>query len=251
MTDRRPTIANTGPRVGVELHDITGTTISTDGTVLENVRIKGTVTIAAHDVTIRNFMLDANGAPYGIRADQNKTGLLLDRGTLVSATNAAVYGSNYHARRLNIYNQAGDALKADSDCTIEWCYMHNLGMQAGKHADGLQMSLGTSVAMRYCNIDMPIDQIGFLSNACAIIQAASGPVDDILLKGNWFNGGNYTLFFRDKGHGAPTNVRLISNRFGRNYRYGLLNTDGPVYQSGNVWDDTGEAIFDLSTVKKP
>ena len=43
-----------------------------------------------------------------------------------------------------------------------------------------------------------------------------------MIEGNWFNGGNYTIYLRGKGvYGAPTSVTIRDNYFGRDYRYGI------------------------------
>ncbi|MFT5198677.1 MAG: hypothetical protein ACI87O_001335, partial [Planctomycetota bacterium] len=43
-------------------------------------------------------------------------------------------------------------------------------------------------------------------------------------------------------YGDPTNCRMVNNRFGRDYRYGVLQTTGYVYISGNRWDDNGQLM---------
>jgi hypothetical protein len=87
---------------------------------------------------------------------------------------------------------------------------------------------------------MPIGQDGFRSNAAIIIKADFGPIDDVLFENNWANGGNFTVYSRaGTSYPAPTNVRILNNRFGRDYRYGLYSIDGTIQRSGNVWADTG------------
>ena len=61
---------------------------------------------------------------------------------------------------------------------------------------------------------------------------------------NWLNGGNFTVYFTDKGvgYGDPTNCRLVNNLFGRDYSFGVLQTTGYVYVAGNRWEDTLELM---------
>jgi hypothetical protein len=59
------------------------------------------------------------------------------------------------------------------------------------------------------------------------------------------NGGNYTLFITAKNGYTFDACTVTQNRFGRDYRFGPLRTDGPlsnIHLSGNVWDDTGELM---------
>ena len=100
-------------------------------------------------------------------------------------------------------------------------------------------------------IDMPINDSGtgpgapFKSNAAAINQAASGNITNVLFDSNWMNGGNYTIWITTKLDFTFDGCTVINNRFGRDYRYGPLRTNGNLTNinlSGNVWDDTGELM---------
>ena len=43
-------------------------------------------------------------------------------------------------------------------------------------------------------------------------------------------------------YGDPTNACLLNNRFGRNFRYGVLSTRGSVLISGNRRDDNDQLM---------
>jgi hypothetical protein len=122
-------------------------------------------------------------------------------------------------------------------------------MNTGSHADGNQTREGGNVLMLANNFDMPSPAVvsnldGFASNACSINQAKAGPIDGLVMEGNWINGGNYSVFFTSIGY-TLSNCALVNNLFGRDYQYGPLMISGPVNPiviSGNRWEDTNELM---------
>ncbi len=238
----KPGPTNTGPYDESILTPMNGMTITTNGYVLENVDISGSILIRANNVTIRNFRIDANGEPYGIECVQNYSGLLAEDGEIIDAESCGVYGKGFIARRLEVHQGGRDAFKAHGDALIEDCWMHHLGMSSGAHADGDQSLVGMNITIRHNNIDMPIGIPGHESNSALSISAYYGATGNVLIERNWLNGGNFTLFLTDDAYGPMNNVRLIDNRFGRGYRYGVLFNDTSTVISGNVWDDTGELM---------
>ena len=215
-----------------------------DGAVFEGLDIDGNVNVTANNVTFRNFKLDAGTAPFAFRMDYGKTGILFEDGEIIGMDSAALYGSEFTARRLNIHESGHDAIKSQYNVYIECSWIHHLGTIPEAHADGNQTRHGANLTFRRNNFDMPIDLPGYASNAALINMTHQGPIDNMLIEENWINGGNYSVYFEDKGYGAPSNTRLINNRFGRDYRFGPLVNDGgySTHIEGNVWDDTGELM---------
>ncbi len=212
--------------------------------LFEDIYIHGAVTlpVGAHNITIRNFVLDAGGSTYGInnRVTQGNAvlGLVLEDGEIFDFSSAALL-ANYTARRLNVHESKGDAFKMLSDdITIESSWWHHLGTGTGAHADGLQGASGSSIkniVIRGNNCDMPINSKGgpgepYKSNRC---WQAMGS-ETMLFEYNWLNGGNYTM-------SCGSNTTLRNNRFGRGYNFGIITGTCGV-NTGNVWDDTGEPI---------
>jgi hypothetical protein len=243
----KPGPANTGPSDPSILVPHNGTYTITQSGVYENLHVTGAIKIQADNVTLRNFKIDGNGALYGLYVNFGKTGIVIEDGEITDAKSAAVIGGGFTARRLNIHDIGGDAFKTTGDVTVEHSWFHHLGTTPGQHADGNQTRQGSHFVFRYNNCDMPITVPDpYKSNACFQIETAEGAIDDVLIEHNWLNGGNYTIQIRDSGNGAPTNVRILNNRFGRDYRYGLIKVNGgPHTISGNVWDDTGLPIDPL------
>jgi Concanavalin A-like lectin/glucanases superfamily len=242
----KPGPDNTGPTNPELLVPSGSITVTQDGAVIENVRVSGTIYVKANNVLIRNFIVDGNGAAYGIRCDYNKQGIRIEDGELTDCSSAGIYGSGFSARRLDIHEMGADGLKCRGDNLIEGCWIHNLGLNPGAHADGNQTRSGSNITLRGNFFDMPTGQPGgYKSNACSINQAEIGDINNLVMEGNWLNGGNYTVYFTakpEKGN-QMTNCKLIYNRFGRDYKFGVLLTTGNVFNleiTGNVWDDTGE-----------
>ena len=160
-------------------------------------------------------------------------------------TSAAIYGSNFTARRLNIRNSGADGIKPISNFVIENNWIHQLGYISTSHADGIQMVNGGNGIIRNNNFDM-IPGGGYKNSNALMIQTNVGAINNLLIEGNWFNGGtNYLIQINDKGtgFGYPTNVRVINNWWGRDYVYGLARFSGGSPETGgNRWEDTGELI---------
>ncbi|MFT4647431.1 MAG: hypothetical protein ACI9X4_000643 [Glaciecola sp.] len=251
-TGDRPGPQNTGPTDPSILQSVGGMTITQDGTVVENVSVNGTINIEANNVTIRNFKVNGGGAPYAIRATGGHHGIVIEDGELVNVASAHIYGGGFEARRLNLHESGGDGFKCLSDVLVEACWVHHLGTSPGAHSDCNQSRWGSNFTFRGNFMDLPID-IGqpYKQNAAFIMQTGDGPMDNILIEDNWLDGGNFTVYIVNKvpppgssrpNYGDPTNARLLNNRFGRNFRYGVLSTTGNVLISGNRWDDTDELM---------
>ncbi len=251
-TGNRPGAHNTGPSNPGALQPVGGMTITQDGAVIENVHIFGAVNIEANNVTLRNFIIDAGGQPYGIRANSGKHGIVIEDGELINVASAHIYGGGFEARRLNLHESGGDGFKTTNDVLVEACWVHHIGTAPGAHADCNQTRSGSNFVFRGNFFDIPID-IGapYKQNACWIMQTGDGPIDNVLVEDNWINGGNFSVYFENKlpspgstrpNYGDPTNCRMINNRFGRDNRYGVLRLTGYVYMAGNRWDDNGQLM---------
>lgn len=251
----KPEAHNTGPTAPDLLVESGSITITQDGAVIENVDVTGRIHVKANNVTIRNFRIAADGCWYGIQIDSGFVGALVEDGEITGALSAAMLGNDYTARRIHAHHLEADAFKHGSNVLIERCYVHHLGMQEGAHADGCQTRGGGNMTIRACNFDLPHPTSansvgpGFRHNAASINQADLSDLTEVVLEGNWLNGGNYTVYFEVQDTYFPglkiRDCALINNRFGRDHAFGVLRIDGDVeglVVTGNVWDDTGELM---------
>ncbi|GAA4111055.1 hypothetical protein GCM10022393_08480 [Aquimarina addita] len=244
----KPTAENTGPKGN--LTEYTGeTNITTEGTVLENFIINGSINVRANNVTIKNCLIITDGT-YGIRATYDFESLLIEDCEIRGMQSAGIIGDNFIARRCNIWDSGADALKPFNNFIIEDCYIHDLGYIETSHADGLQMVGGSNGIIRRNNFDMPHDNPTYKNSQCIIMLTNIAPIDNILLEENWINGGGFSVHVRDKntGFGIPTNVSLINNFFGRNHEFGTHFLDEGVVFSCNRWEDTNELIGECNSL---
>jgi len=232
-TGAKPGPDNTGVPPGTVLTPSGSIRIETRGAVLENLDIKGEVTVLADDVTIRNVRI-ISGDYYPIRYfDNDNTGLVVEdseiEGTSDDVT-AALSFANYTARRLNVHGSA-DGLKADSNVLIEDCWIHDLRNGPGQHNDGVQSTGGKGVTIRH-------NAISGASNACVQTGDEGAATEDLTVECNWLSGGGYALNIRGTGATVPKNTRVLDNRFTRDSAYGPWTIDDPnPLVVGNTYDD--------------
>lgn len=238
----KPGPTNTGVRAS--LSQSGSIDVTSDGAVIENLDIDGCIKVEANNVTIRNVRITCSNF-YGINIVSGYTGTLIEDVEISGMRSSGVLGSDFILRRANIHDSGSDAVKPYRNVLIESSWFHRLGYIEDSHSDGVQMVTGENVTMRGNNFDMPYDLAGFTNSQCMIIQTNNGPIDNILIEGNWLNGGGYCVQINDKGngYGGPTNVRIINNKFGRDCQFGILrfNNSSPSL-SGNSWEQTGEPI---------
>jgi hypothetical protein len=228
----------TGVPGGVKLRSSGPITVSQPGTVIEDLEIRGALEIAADDVTVRRCRI-LGGGYWGIRVLPGTTGTLVEDSEIIPQdpspdVDAIRAEGGFTGRRLKIAGTA-DGVKAGSGTRLEASWIHDLATGPDTHNDAVQVLGGSDIAIVG-------NRLEGASNAAVMVSTEFGPVDGLLLEGNWLDGGGYTLNLRGGPHGEPTRLRVLANRFGRGFSYGPAVVDGPLEASGNVWDDTGEAV---------
>ena len=228
----KPGAPNTGPDE-TELMIMDGLFEITTPGMYENIEVHGGIQIKADNVTLRNFRVV--GGLYGIQLTYGATNVLLEQGEILDANSAGVYGGGFTARCLDIHDIGGDAFKTTDDTHVEYSWMHHIGTNDKAHADGNQTRGGSNHVFRYNFCDMGVTiPAPYKSNACFILQETNGvTVDNFVIEDNWLEGGNYTIYCNG---GGTTYVRR--NRFGRDYRYGIV-TGACTEWTDNVWEDDG------------
>lgn len=244
----KPGPGNTGPDKPELLKDIESLTIVEDGTVLKNVNVYGYINIKANNVTIKNFKVKASpDTIYPVRIFEGYMGTILENGEIDGSgcAHANVLGYNFTARRLNIHSSGADGLKLIQSSIVEGCWIHDLGLMKGAHADGIQISNGSKLRILGNNFDMPVKVKGTLSNAAVFIKADFADISDVLVEKNWMNGGSYTVYSINMSDTKNSkyytkNVRIINNRFGRDYMYGIKCINKYTVWKNNAWEDNGK-----------
>lgn len=218
-------------------------TITENDAVVEDLEIRGSLFISgAQNVTVRNVWVYSRSF-WTVFVDGGATVVFehVEIGHPDFIGERGIGGQNVVGRYLDIHH-VEDGIKLSSNNVYLNVWVHDLDSENPEpHADAIQIDGPASGAIIR---DSVLDSTGPLGFGNAALQLGSdlGPVDDILFERNLLNGGNYTIFLDDAGHGLPSNVRFINNRFGRDFNYGIAAFDGPAEAEGNVWDDTGEPL---------
>lgn len=238
---QQPSPSNTG-FTGAEssLTPMSDTTIRTSGTVLQNFRLTGTLSISASNVTVRNFKINATGSNNCIKVAEGVTNVVIEDGECDGASSSGVTGEGFTARRLYIHNMGSDAfhLNDAGNVTIENSYITDLGYNESSHADGVQVASGSNITIRGNHFYMPGDDPNYNNSQIFMIKPDFGAINNLRIEGNWLNGGGYSVNMA----GASTNVQIMNNRFGKEYDFGPLRVADNAMVCGNVWDATGVAL---------
>lgn len=233
-----PDATNTGPTNKSVLKKMSGTTITTNGYVIQDAAITGTIVIKATGVVIKNFTLDADGSNYGVQVVSGD--VTIQDGEITNAMGAAVIGNNWVSQRLNVHDMGSDAFNGGGHNSLLSCYIHHIGSSAGAHADGIQLNNGDNIIIQGNNFDTPWwDQVGstiYRCNSCCFLNGyVYNYLDGTVIDGNWMNGGNYSVYAL-----GQTNTKITNNVFGTDYQYGRLNGSVSVW-SGNT-DTSGKNV---------
>jgi hypothetical protein len=216
-------------------------TVTQDGAVIQNLEIRGKVTINARNVVMRNVWVYTSNA-WSIYVQPGKS-LLIEDSEIGHPSHPGfrgIGGNNVTARRLDIHH-VEDGIKADNNSLYERVYCHDLASPASSpHADCFQDDGGHSnYTVRNSTLDARFAN-GTNGNAAIIVKSDLGSISNATFEGNYINGGIYVIFVRNGGYGMPAGVKIANNRFGPDRKYGLLSSDGAVSWYNNVWDGNGK-----------
>jgi hypothetical protein len=251
-----PDETNTGVQAGVKLTPSGAIVVKTAGTVIANMDVTGSVTINAPNVTIRNTRITNVGAGASVIA-----GVRINPGGNVTIENSEIDGgkaslaigpADFTLKAVEIKG-GSDAVRADGTVAIYDSYIHGLNRKPDSHNDIIQTLHCSSVTVRHNTLiafsgtpgSWP--KSGDPMNAVYMFGNTSGDIQNVLVENNLVNGGNYTFNFNwtsiDAGKHHASNVRIVNNRFGHDYRFGPQTsmTHGIVFAS-NAYADTNAAI---------
>ena len=206
---------------------------------MENKIFTRTVVIRANNVTIRNCLWRSTSDFRAFYVQPGFSGALIEDveidGMGSASLDSGISGGGWTARRVDIHGMS-DGVKLDSGVTLEDSYIHDLWTTAPlPHSDGGQSMGANGVTIRHNRISMTT-QPG--QNAALWFAPDFGPLSNFLVENNWLSGGGYTYWSRSiAGH------VFRNNHFTRNaYQYGVVDIQGTVTRSGNVWSDTLQPI---------
>ncbi|MBK7859054.1 MAG: hypothetical protein IPJ65_10635 [Archangiaceae bacterium] len=209
-------------------------TVSTNGAVLENVEVRGRLTIAANDVTVRNVKVVTDD--FWVVMVNGSRALLTDS-TFIGGDNsqAALAGAGWVGRRLDL-SGAGDGIKMHDGGELYDSYIHDLSNAAGAHNDGIEA--GGPVKIVHNTILNRRSQ----TSCIMLSEYGANPDTDVLIQNNLLGGAGFTVY-----GGAPDTARgheVRDNKFTTRFfpqsgYYGPVAYWSPAGNiwSGNVWAD--------------
>ena len=234
-----PDAGSTGLRDPGVLKSSGSVSVSTNGAVVENLDIKGSINIDADNVTVRNVRVTNNGAKNLISITPGRSGILIEDVELDGrrvATHGIVHGG-YTARRVNVYG-VGDGLRAGSNTVIEDSWVHDLGhdgaYDSSPHLDAVQSVGGSNITIRNNRLEGPWQA----QTSAIIFKADFAPIRNAVIEGNLLSGGTYSLYVLSTSkYAVGGDVSVRGNVFVRNsWKFGHLNRNAGAF-SGNTFDD--------------
>lgn len=246
-------------------YEFTDFSITSDDIVIDWADLSG-----AHSITFRNGKIDAGGGNHCVRMYGDNSGKantvtfdhceLTNAGDAVNNTATSRIGGLLEITHCEIHECDGDAIKTLNATRITRNWMHHLGRVSGAHADGVQMYSPSGGPFGNVYIEENFFDIPVPESPAAIAQGAGSPYSsnaalintilvnyiDVKFNRNWADGGNFTTYFLIGSGYTFDQAEMIGNRFGRNFRYGLLSADNGITNRDfrdNVWDDTGALIL--------
>jgi len=216
-------------------------TVKDDGTVIENLEIRGTLRIEAKNVIVRNVWVYTS-APWTIYvASGSATFDNIEVGHPSIWGLRGIGGANVVVRNADIHH-VEDGIKLGSNATYSGVRVHDLASpEPGPHADAVQVE-GTAKNSVIKNSWLSSKGNVGLGNAAIFVKSDLGAQSNLTFSNNYLNGGNYTVYVKNGGYGNPQNVAFVDNRIGPDRRYGLVSQHGPIIWENNTWADTGEVI---------
>jgi hypothetical protein len=241
VQDIVPGPTTTGVPVATKLTASGELRVTKANTVLSGLDIKGGVSIEAPGVVIKNSKIHGSGSWYGILVRSG--GVAISDSEIYGFENG-IAGDDWKAYRVNIHSNTGDGIKLGSDTVLADSWIHDLTPAPGAHADGIQVQGGeVNAVVRNNVIDLSMTE---LANAALFLAPDLGPSSPgpVLLEGNFFDGGNYTVQVVDGNNGEYfiDDIEFRDNTWGRTNRYGPVRTNVPVTWINNTYADTGAVI---------
>ena len=252
----RPDATNTGVPAGTALSVYNGDmTITTAGTVIDGLDIRGYVVVKAPNVTIKRSVIRGGAAPTvgkGLLSivQAGASNFLVEDVTVVPTNpNPYINGINVNQagtfRRVNISGSVDGIMIYGSGVNVVNSYIHDLTHFTSdpnwgggpSHDDSIQIQGGTGIKITNNTLK------GAYNSAVMITQDA-GITKDLWINNNWIDGGGCSLNYGSNG-AYKTGMQANNNRFGRAQRvagcaiiHNAAMSD--LVPTGNVWDDNGQ-----------
>jgi len=230
-----PDSTNTGVPAGVTLLPSGSIIVTKPGTVISGLDIRGTVYIAAPNVTLENCRI-VSDSYHAVQIVDGITGTLVQDCEINGGGNGlnGILGSGTFLRN-NIYNVENGITLNGSNTVIEGNYIHDLNSTGDPHYDGIVIG-GTisNVKVHHNTVIINHDQTA----AIMIANERNGDApSNISVDNNLLVGGGYTVYADAQfGSGQLTGISFTNNHMGPgHWGVSAFTKSNPVYV-GNVND---------------
>ena len=223
-------------------------TVTADGATYTNLDIEGCVDVSADNVTITHSVIHCRRSLPAVWAKDAKH-LVLDQDEIdgggtaeacVAFSDFAIYRSNLH--------DCVDGVDFSSNVVVQGCYIHDLARGPGTHNDTLQTLGGSNDIIRGNTLQAYRADTNDPMNAVIQTGRLKHALTNVVVEHNYMDGGNYTV---NAGAPAPSDDPITgyvfkANVFGRHFRFGPVRSvgSGTIFDSSNVWADTGQPVKD-------
>jgi hypothetical protein len=243
-------------------------TTTSDGQIIEKLKITGKLTVAHNNVIVRGCYLAYTGANFAV-SDHNQPNIsqtwTLEYCTINCSNSGALASLNVEWANVSYCDISGgtdgwDPWGIRAPLTFSHNYIHDLVQNptTKSHTDCIQIVGGTGgLTIQHntlicMNPSYPIGGYAngggaFPGNTSGMqVGQLTGNIGNVMFTDNLCDGGNYMFnanWGSDGTHDLVGTITISNNRYGRDERYGIYThiTDGShnVITSGNVWDDNG------------
>lgn len=257
----QPGAGNTGVPDGVSLTRVDGDlVITTPGTVLDRVDVRGFVQVRAADVTIRRSVIRGGVATVDtglVNVTTAGASLVMEDSTLIPQSPSyridGVRGSNFTLRRVEITGTVdGVHVHGSTDVNdggnvrVESSWLHDFTFYPndprhsdGSHNDAVQIIGGKGIALVG-------NTMTGANNAAVQVTQNRNVVANVTMDRNWADNGGCTFNINRNPRAVMSGIVMTGNRFGRATRNSncaiVISRDQPHTSSGNVWLDNGQAV---------
>ena len=259
VTSGKPSSATTGVKPGSTLTRHDGDiTITKDGTALANLDIHGFVTVRAKNVTISNSIVrggKSKGVTTGLITNYGFAGLVITDTRVVpefpSVYFDGIKGSEFTARRVHVSGGVDSVKIHGNNVSIENSLLENTNYYASDPAQGGGATHNDNVQiLNGQNLRLTGNTIRGATNF-AVLGAASKGNTNLVLSGNWLDGGHCTVKLQLL-NGYSETATVTNNKFGPNRKISSCAfTAYPAVRltaSGNTFELTGAVVKPLLLV---
>lgn len=178
-------------------------TTSSNGQIIEQRDIKGTLTVNHDDVVVRNCRMS--------QVDNRQGDRLLIEDSVIDGQNNKDDGfkdGGITLKRVEI-TRCQDGGKASGNTIMENCWIHDLWVTSTSHNDGAQIMSGSNCRFTNNRIE------NFTGTAAIFLKPDFGAISNITIEGNYtFKAGNFAYQADPKGTVFPTGIVYRNNVFG-------------------------------------